>query len=283
MTNPMLLKFMRNQALPLRLRKKVGKFIGSPQPGTRFKIKVFDALFEGETGSHQDDKIFYYGAHEPATLRLMRDIMEYQAAQGMDPVYLDIGTNIGQHLIAVASKARYAYGFEPWSKVRDEALKNLALNDFGHVQVLPFGLSDVSAQLPYFPPVKKNLGCGSFMPEAENVGKPITLEVRKGDDVVGELGIKPTLLKIDTEGFEQYVLRGLHDTIAAHKPAVVFELGDLSRKDFETLEDLYRYFPRDYSFHGIMRSCEKPHLEEYNPDHKYENLLAWPEADFKLY
>ncbi len=282
MTNPMLLKFMRNPSLPLRLRKKVGKFIGSPKSGMRFQIKVFDALFEGETGSHQDDKIFYYGAHEPATLRLMRDIMEYQAARGVEPVYLDIGTNIGQHLIAVASKARYAYGFEPWDKVRSEALKNLALNDFAHVQVLPFGLSNESARLPYFPPVKKNLGVGSFMPEAEGTGKPITLEVRKGDDVVAELAIKPTLLKIDTEGFETYVLKGLQETIKKHKPAAVFELGDLSRKDFDSLDALYSYFPREYSFHGIMRSCEKPHLEPYNPDHKYENLLAWPESEFKI-
>ena len=86
MTNPMLLKFMRNQSLPFRLRKKVGKFMGSPTPGMRFQIKVFDALFEGETGSHQDDKIFYYGAHQPATLSLMRGIMEYKASHGTEPV-----------------------------------------------------------------------------------------------------------------------------------------------------------------------------------------------------
>ena len=282
MTGQSLLNFMRCPSLPLRLRKKVGKALGPPKAGTRFQIKVFDAVFEGETGNHQDDKIYYYGAHEAATLRLMRDILEYQTNSGMDAVYLDIGTNIGQHLVAVASKARYAYGFEPWDKVRDCALKNLALNDYGHTQILPYGLSDVSAHLPYFPPAKQNLGVGSFMPEAENTGKPITLEVRKGDDVVRDLGIKPTLIKIDTEGFESYVLKGLKTSLQTYRPAVVFELGELSKLDFRSQEDLHKYFPDDYSFYGILRSCEKPHLVPFKGEGKFENLLAWPEKKFSL-
>ncbi len=273
---PALLPLLRNDLIPLRLRKKIGKLAGSPATGLTFQVKVFDAFFEGQTGNHQDDKIYTYGSHEAATLRLMRTILEHQE----NPVYLDIGTNVGQHLVAVAAKARYAYGFEPWGMVRDRALRNLALNDFSHVQVLPFGLSDQDAHLPYFPPAGGNLGVGSFA--ADQGAAPITLEVRKGDPVIAELGIKPTLLKIDTEGFESYVLRGLKDTLEHHRPAVVFELGDESRKDFGSLEDLQKFFPQGYSFHGILRSRECPSLVPFRAGKKYENLLAWPEKTFSL-
>lgn len=275
-----LLPLLRNDSIPLRLRKKIGKIVGHPPKGMDFQVKVFDAIFEGQTGNHQDDKIYTYGSHEAATLRLIRTILGQQAARGLEPVYLDIGTNVGQHLVAVASKAKYAYGFEPWGKVRDRALRNLALNDFGHAQVLPYGLSDQDASLPYFPPAGGNLGVGSFA--ADQGAEPITLEVREGDPVIAELGIKPTLLKIDTEGFESYVLRGLKKTLEQHRPAVVFELGDESRKDFGSLEDLQKFFPAGYSFYGILRSRECPKIKPFKAGKKYENLLAWPEGTCSL-
>jgi FkbM family methyltransferase len=282
MTHPLLLKFLRSPSIPLRLRKKIGKLAGPPVPNLPFQVKVFGALFEGQTGNHQDDKIYYYGSHEASTLRLLRKILEAQATKGIEPVYLDIGTNIGQHLIAVASKAKRAYGFEPWDKVRDVALKLIALNDFNHVEVLPFGLSDTAAHLPYFPPATGNLGIGSFMSEAQDTGKPITLEVRKGDDVINQMGIKPSVLKIDTEGFEAFVLKGLRQTLEACRPAVIFELGDLSRKDFKSLEDLHSFFPEGYSFYGIRRSRELPSLVPFTGTGKFENLVAWPEKKLSL-
>lgn len=277
-----LLPFLRNDKVPLRLRKKVGKVTGLPCPETAFQIKMFDAVFEGKTGPHQDNKIYMYGSHEPATLRLMRTILESQRKKGLRPVYLDIGTNIGQHLTAVAGLAEQAFGFEPWETVRACALRNVAINNFSHVDILPFGLSDQNAHLPYFPPASGNMGNGSFVPEADDNGAPITLEVRRGDEIVSSLNIAPTLLKIDTEGFESYVLKGLKDTLATHRPAVVFELADLSRRDFTSLDVIKSFFPEGYSIHGILRSREYPKLEPYRSGAKYENLLAWPEEKFTL-
>lgn len=277
-----LLPLLRNDKIPLRLRKKIGKLAGHPAPGIDFQVRMFDALFEGKTGTHQDDKIYLYGSHEAATLRLMRNILAAQRRKGITPCYLDIGTNIGQHLVAVAGLAARAVGFEPWDKVRDVALKNLSINQFQHVNVMPYGLSDQSAHLPYFPPATGNLGIGSFMPEAEGTAQPITLEVRRGDDVIEDMGITPTLIKIDTEGFESYVLKGLKKTIEQHRPAIVFELGDLSRRDFTTLDSIKSFFPKGYSIHGILRSREYPSVIPYRDDRKFENLLAWPEDKFRL-
>jgi len=277
-----LLSFLRNDRIPLRLRKKVGKLFGSPAPQQSFQVRIFGHIFEGQTGNHQDDKIYTYGSHEPSTLRLMRDILESQRKAGLEPVYLDIGTNVGQHLVAVAGKARYAFGFEPWDKVRERAARNLALNNFNHVQVLPYGLSDQAAKLPFFPPKGGNLGVGSFVEGDDKEPEGITLEVRIGDDVIHDLKIKPTLLKIDTEGFEAYVLRGLTKTLAQYRPAVVFELGDESRKDFGSLDNIAKFFPQGYSFYGIQRSRETPRVVPFQSGKKYENLLAWPEKTFTL-
>lgn len=275
-----LLPILRNDRIPLRLRKKLGKIAGTPQEGQDFHVKVLGAHFEGKTGNHQDDKIYLYGSHEPATLRLMQNILDAQRKRGLRPVYLDVGTNVGQHLIAVSGRADAAFGFEPWDKVRDRALHNLALNDYAHAQVLPYGLSDQDAHLPYFPPAGGNLGVGSFV--QEHGAAPITLEVRKGDPVIAQMNIHPTLIKIDTEGFEAYVLRGLKDTLAKTRPAIVFELSDQTRKDFPTIEAMRNYFPEGYSFHGICRSREMPKVLPFTFGRRFENLLAWPEKEFSL-
>jgi FkbM family methyltransferase len=57
----------------------------------------------------------------------------------------------------------------------------------------------------------------------------VDVDVTTGDDVVGDLPID--LVKIDVEGLEAEVLRGLAKTIAAHRPAVIAECLDRSALD----------------------------------------------------
>ncbi|MEM6914163.1 MAG: FkbM family methyltransferase [Pseudomonadota bacterium] len=69
----------------------------------------------------------------------------------------------------------------------------------------------------------------------ENRGDPrmiksvaqIEVQARITDEIVAEAGIKaPSLIKIDAESAELQVLNGLKQTIEAHKPALIIELGD---------------------------------------------------------
>lgn len=264
----------RNSLIPLTLRKKIGKLIRVP-PATDFTIPMPGSIYQGRTGNHMDDKIYLYGMHEAATIRLMRKILSWQRKNGLSPVLLDIGANAGQHLLASATAADHAYGFEPWEPVRSRAMENLALNGMMKVGIFPFGLSDENAQLSYTPPAANNLGVGSFSAKSPEALK---LEVRRGDDILKEHGIIPTLLKIDVEGFERRVLTGLRDTIARYRPAIIFEHSDLSRGDFDTKEKRYSLFGPGYSFYGIRRSREFPALAPFRPEARYENVLAWPEV-----
>lgn len=268
-----LLALTRNPRLPLTIRKKIGK-MASPPVGTTFRINMFGQSYEGQTGNHMDNKIYLYGMHEAATIRLMRTILAWQRANGQRPVLMDIGTNAGQHLLATATLSDHAFGFEPWEPVRNKALRNVALNKLQHAQIFPFGLSDENAQLSYAPPATDNFGAGSFAGSGT-----LTLEVRRGDEVVGEHGIVPTLLKIDVEGFERRVLKGLQSTLHRHRPAVIFEYSDMSRKDFDTPEKCAGIFGPGYSFYGIRRSREFPVLDLFDPRYNYENILTWPETE----
>ncbi|NBX67144.1 MAG: FkbM family methyltransferase [Proteobacteria bacterium] len=269
----MLEALLHNASIPLRLRKKVGKLL-PVKPHVPFTARLFENVYEGVTGSHLDNKIFLYGMHEPATIRLMRGVLRMQRAAGMAPVYLDIGTNTGAHLLAVASLADRAYGFEPWAPVRARALENVIRNKLSHVTIFDFGVGSTDAALPFAPPVSGNHGTGSFFRQDD--ANSVTLNIRRGDSVIAENGIAPTLIKIDTEGFERPILEGLRDTLAQHQPVVVFEYSAMSKPDFSDDGMMTRLFGEGYSFYGLKPSREMPCFEPLCFGERYENVIAWP-------
>lgn len=262
---------LKNPYIPLRIRKKIKKFMAKPEPGQEFSAPMFEHVYHGKTGNHQDDKIFIYGMHEPATIRLMRSALKFQKEKGIVPVYADIGTNMGQHLIAISGCAFKAYGFEPWDVVRNIANMQIQKNDAKHVSVFPFGLSDHDAMLPYTRPQNDNLGTGMF-----GEGGSDTLEVRQGDSVFAGIKDLPTVMKIDTEGFEDKVLRGLAQTIARSRPVIVFEYSSGTRAAMADEAAIQKALGQGYRLYGILPSREYPALAPFKEGRKFENIVAWP-------
>lgn len=293
MHNKYITAFLRNSAVPLTLRKKFGKCV-RVRAGQDFALPLFNLTYHGRTGSHIDDKVFLYGGHEAATLRLMRNILKWQRAQGQTTVLIDIGTNSGVHLLSAAPFCDSVHGFEPWKKVYDIAQVNITANHLNHVTMHPFGLSDTDEDLPFLEPVGANLGVGAFVKgtaeeqariqhlAAKGLADAVTLRVRNGDAVMTAESVVPTLVKIDTEGFEKNVLAGLRATIAAARPVVIFEYSTVSRLDFDPPGALEHFFGPGYIFYGIMPSREYPALRPFEPGKRYENLVAWPYLPYQM-
>ncbi len=283
--NALALKITRNACIPLRLRKKLGKFMAKNVTETPFRTSIFDLNYEGALGNHMDNKIFIYGLHEPATIRLSRDILQHQKQQGKTPVYMDIGTNCGLHLLCCAPMADKAYGFEPWEIVRKRAENNIKINGLQNVKIFDCAVSDEDTIMDFAQPHTNNFGVGSLAidqlaaeyGEDKNSFTTIKTNVCRGDSVSKEHNIIPTLIKIDVEGFEKQVLRGLAQTIKSHNPAIIFEYNAISKKDFDTMDTLGEVFGDHYSVWGILRSREKPVLRPFQPGKRYENVLVWPE------
>ena len=274
----MSLAFTRNPGIPLKLRRRIGKIFHRDIGSRDFEITVLGARYAGRTDNIMDKKIYLYGCHETSTIRLIQTILKRQRSDDQSPVYLDIGTNTGLHLVTAAPFADKAYGFEPYAPVREKALANIGRNQFDNVRVFPFGLSNADAELPYTPPCSGNLGNGYFQASEQspvNDDTTITLSVRKGDDVMRDNNIAPTLMKIDVEGFEKFVLEGLQDTISSHRPDIIFEYNaETRRHDSDVIEDIKAVLGDHYSLYGICRSRELPKLVTFNQSKAFENVLA---------
>jgi hypothetical protein len=76
-------------------------------------------------------------------------------------------------------------------------------------------------------------------------GHEIQVECRDLDRIVSELGLPPpALIKIDIEGAEERAVRGMHATLAEHRPILVLELhgAEVAELTLDLLTPLgYRY------------------------------------------
>jgi FkbM family methyltransferase len=146
-----------------------------------------------------------------------------------DALALDVGGNIGNHALFFARHFAKVITFEPNPIVYDVLRANLLLNKADHVLALPVGLSDADQSAEFSQLEEENLGSSGLSRHVRlDATKPainFPVQLRVGDDIVRKHsnGVPIALIKIDVEGHEAWVLRGLRETLKREHPGVVFE------------------------------------------------------------
>jgi FkbM family methyltransferase len=119
----------------------------------------------------------------------------------------DIGANIGMYTVRFANlvgASGLVVAFEP-SKVNFLRLTR-SCESLRNVELQPFGLGEVNGNVR-FQQGADDLGATSRICEDREVGEIV--EVRVGDDLIAEGLSAPSVIKMDVEGFEGEVLKGL--------------------------------------------------------------------------
>lgn len=142
-------------------------------------------------------------------------------------VAFDIGANIGIQSIRMSScvgPAGKVFSFEPINYLQSKFRQNVTLNNCENITLFPLALSDNEATLTV------NIdhqvwNQGTFSLGGKNTaGEPQEIIVKIADNFEQIKTIERLdLVKIDVEGFEFHVLRGLKHTLIKHKPRVIFE------------------------------------------------------------
>ncbi len=181
-----------------------------PAGGTlRVKVKDVEADFFVETA--EELRLFEKaqgGYWEKDTLDLLMDIL----APG-DVVY-DIGANVGLYTVLLAKKVGdsvWVLAFEPHSQAHRRLLDNLKLNELSNVRVFRQALGERTGEgkLHY----GSDLLFSSMLP-SKNHSRAETVEVVEGDGFIRRENLPlPRAVKIDVEGYEWAVLRGLDRTL----------------------------------------------------------------------
>lgn len=159
-------------------------------------------------------------------------------------IFIDVGANVGFYtILAHRSKYKKIYSFEPNPLIYDVLEKNVKLNKLEPVVKLNkvgLGSKNESTTFHYS---KTRTGRGSFKLEAGGKERT-TLKVKKFDTYVkaNKLLVKDiSFIKIDVEGFELDVLKGMKQTLksAALGTCVFVEMTKENKKEgISLLRDL---------------------------------------------
>jgi FkbM family methyltransferase len=142
-----------------------------------------------------------------------------------DGVVIDIGANIGVHTVHFANFARsgMVICFEPSRATFAYLLGNIS--HLGNVVPLNIALTDSTALQQFFV-AEDNAYSGLKDTERKAILRQEPVVCVKGDDILIPLleSKRVDLIKVDVEGLETQVLRGMRGLIVAHKPVIFCEI-----------------------------------------------------------
>lgn len=204
-------------------RSLINKLV--PQHVGSFVARNGSTLFAGNIGSFIDRQVYLFGGYERWLIEGFLSCVP-QTRRG---IVLDIGANVGTHSLAFAQVFRTVHAFEPNPMLWAQFERNILLNRFTNVHLHKVGLADRDAELMLHLIDKPNYGLGTFSAE-EQYDLPLrpaaTCPVRHAGNYLASIGAGPVdAVKIDVQGFEPEVLRGLAEVLKRDRPVVWCEIG----------------------------------------------------------
>jgi FkbM family methyltransferase len=160
-----------------------------------------------------------FGAHEKEYLDYVLKFIN------RDSIVLDIGANYGNHSLGFAQKAQKVFAFEPDPWAYSKLKKIIQKNEIDNIYAFNFGLGESNEnRLFYTANSNFNRGQSSFKNVLGTDLTPITSRVMPGDKFIKNHNIlKIDFIKIDTEGYEYEVLKGLKSSIERFSPLILLE------------------------------------------------------------
>jgi FkbM family methyltransferase len=159
--------------------------------------------------------------------RKIRQFYETYLRQRPSGTFLDVGANWGNHSYAFAAAGYRCVSFEPQSICCDFMTRVRELNPLLNLTIVPSAVgARYQAAIPFFESDMETFSSVSqqHVEDFKFPWRQRTVECVTLDSYCSANRIAPTLIKIDTEGFECEVLRGARRILHECKPALVVEV-----------------------------------------------------------
>lgn len=202
-----------------------------------------------------------YHWHDVEIRDLEWAILRRFAADRIDPIFVDIGANMGLRSLLPLSSGLHCILFEPNRVLRDFTTKLFADNDLHGYELYNLCLADRTGMAKFY--VSTNTYMSSldrqWLTEA-GVSREIELPVTTLDDWMSkrpDLSQKPSFIKIDVEGAELQVLNGARRYVERLRSPIICEIANKP----ESREQIWDYcYSLQYGIHSI-RSLRRRHAE----------------------
>jgi len=185
--------------------------------------KLNNLLMDLDISQWSERAAFFLGRwYELETQKLLKKVLH----SGDEVV--DVGANIGMFSLAARhhiGNEGTIYAFEPNPEVRRRLNRNIEINQISNITVYPVGLGETEGQFVLYVP-HVNTGEGSLSCFTDHEYKrdkywEVPVDVKIGDDLLQE--VNPRLIKVDVEGAEVGVFKGISKLINRCKPLIIAE------------------------------------------------------------
>lgn len=195
-------------------------------------------------------------------------------------ICFDIGANIGETTLNFAQIAKNGkvYSFEPVPFLFERLKKNVQQNKFENIFLNNIAISDRKETLFFSTPINNNsagIGLQKNKEEKSNAVFADTL-----DNFVDENKIERIdFIKIDVEGFENFVINGAINTLKSLKPILFIEIDNhhLLKNNTSEAEILTKLSSLGYTLFAIEEKS-KIEITSFENTNKHYDVLCIPIA-----
>lgn len=263
-----LLRPFKITAYMWRIRKMLLKVLGYLKVPLTFE-NVYGAKMIVEKGVGGE---YFVSDDEVGMLGVLDEFL------GEGDVFVDVGAYVG-FLSMYASwrvgERGKVLAFEPNPLAYRVLLKNLRMNAIKNVIAMDVALGS-REEYRYLSMYDNRPASETTLMDTGQSGKRFRVRIRRLDDVLSDLRIgKVRMVKIDVEGWENEVLKGMVETIERSSPILIVEKGPLFLGGYLYLLD--RGY-RPFVLKGTKRRVsEMVPVEEYDSVPLYDNIIFLPE------
>lgn len=236
------------KTMPFRLKNVVFEQIACRIPISsidQFSIKIFDGkniIIGTPSKSSVANQLFWQGfrGHEPETTQIF-----YRIAKKAQIIF-DIGAHIGFYALLAGAINRKSkiFAFEPVPLLFELLKTNITLNSFANVIPIQKSVIDVDGQIPFYINLESDCSASAlkgFREITQEIKVPcITLDKYVEQNNIG----KVDLVKIDVEGEDHRVLKGMQRILTKDEPDIICEV--LYGRTEEALQEILSGFSYKY-------------------------------------
>ena len=184
------------------------------------------------------------------------------AADGVEPIFLDVGANMGLRSLLPLSMGSQCILFEPNRELRNFTTRLFALNDFREYELHNLCLADRTGTAAFY------LATNSYMSSLDrdwltddSGTREIRVPVTTLDDWISkrpDLSHRPSLIKIDAEGAEYQVLEGAREYLSKQRPPIICEIAMKPGNRARIWDYCYSLQYGIHSIRDVLRQLAEP-------------------------
>lgn len=247
-----------------------------------FKNHIYTSRHGLAKGLRRKGGLAFLPSFIPRSTEMFKEEVFIEALDLSGKTVYDIGGDQGIYTLFFARKVGEegkVITFEPNPVSQAHIVTNVELNGFKHVEVFNVALGEKPGKLTFaFPAKDPGRGSADELIREQILKEPgsrtTEVDVDALDSLISSAGLsKPDFAKIDVEGLELKVLRGMPSTLQDHRPQLFIEIhgADLDAKQKNIREVATFLLDLNYKIHHVESNQEITHsnMDEAREGHIY--------------